>query len=348
MYHSTGQTELYAVEKVPFKWVISNFSYCSDETGDFIQSSAFPLETKSEKWCLRIYPGGLDAACKNYISLYLMLVSSYKTTEVKATFQFSLINADNMKIITMKFQQPQTFVQGKEWGFRKFIKRNYLFNKSYQLLPNDVITISCDVTSLDPNKFKIAPQSDQIEKTLLSVDCELSKHFEDLFENQKLTDITFCIQGRQLKAHKTILISRSEVFRAMFESDMEESLTNKIEITDIEYNVFKAMLDFIYTDKTPNFNMARELLVVADKYAVYRLKALCEKNIFTNISTENSAEVLILADLHSCDYLKCQTLDFIVTFAKIIIHTEGWKSLEKTHPRLIAEAYTEMVNRQIK
>ncbi|CAG9767497.1 unnamed protein product [Ceutorhynchus assimilis] len=301
-----------------------------------------------EKWCIRIYPGGVNAASKNYISLYLMLLSS-KQTHVNASLQFHLINSNDEKCITTNFEQSQIlFVPGIEWGFKRFTKRSNLFNNSLGLLPNDVITISCDITYLHPDTSVniVATPSNQIENNL--IDSELSTDFGNLFENQKLTDVTFYVKGRKIKAHKFILTSQSEVFRAMFETEMQEKLTNKVKIVDIEYEVFEAMLHFMYTDELPNSSMVKELLVAADKYALYRLKALCEKEMFANITTENSTRVLVIADFYNCEQLKIQTLDFIISFAKFIIHTEGWRSLEETYPHLIVETYAEMVKRQIK
>lgn len=49
------------------------------------------------------------------------------------------------------------------------------------------------------------------------------------------------------------------------------------------------------------------------QYALDRLKVMCEEALCTNLSTENVADVLILADLHSADQLKAQAIDFINT-----------------------------------
>lgn len=47
------------------------------------------------------------------------------------------------------------------------------------------------------------------------------------------------------------------------------------------------------------------------RYALDRLKVMCEEALCTSLSVENAAEVLILADLHSADQLKAQAIDFI-------------------------------------
>ncbi|XDV13454.1 hypothetical protein PO909_001855 [Leuciscus waleckii] len=169
-------------------------------------------------------------------------------------------------------------------------------------------------------------------------DCRLADELGGLWEHSRFTDCSLCVAGQEFQAHKAILAARSPVFSAMFEHEMEESkkrksqenreemphqretkqmscplyLKNRVEINDVEAEVFKEMMFFIYTGKAPNLDkMADDLLAAADKYALERLKVMCEDALCTSLSVENAAEILILADLHSADQLKTQAVDFI-------------------------------------
>ena len=42
-------------------------------------------------------------------------------------------------------QRAYKFVKGKDWGFKKFIRRDFLFEESNGLLPDDKLTIYCEV-----------------------------------------------------------------------------------------------------------------------------------------------------------------------------------------------------------
>ncbi len=42
-------------------------------------------------------------------------------------------------------QRAYRFVQGKDWGFKKFIRRDFLMDDSNGLLPDDKLTIYCEV-----------------------------------------------------------------------------------------------------------------------------------------------------------------------------------------------------------
>jgi speckle-type POZ protein len=72
--------------------------------------------------------------------------------------------------------------------------------------------------------------------------------------------------GTEFQAHKAVLAARSPVFAAMFEHEMEERKQGRVEITDVETEVLREMLRFIYTGKAGGLDkMADDLLAAADK-----------------------------------------------------------------------------------
>lgn len=97
--------------------------------------------------CLRVNPKGLDEESKDYLSLYLLLVSCNKS-EVRAKFKFSILNAKREETKAMESQRAYRFVQGKDWGFKKFIRRDFLLDEANGLLPEDKLTIFCEVSDL--------------------------------------------------------------------------------------------------------------------------------------------------------------------------------------------------------
>ena len=136
--------------------------------------------------CLRVNPKVLDEESKDYLSLYLLLVSCPKS-EVRAKFKFSILNAKgeetkamgkcylcltlfshpatlyidklwiwfdfflsnpkyNFFFFTPESQRAYRFVQGKDWGFKKFIRRDFLLDEANGLLPDDKLTLFCEVS----------------------------------------------------------------------------------------------------------------------------------------------------------------------------------------------------------
>ncbi|KAL6030092.1 hypothetical protein STEG23_037756 [Scotinomys teguina] len=189
-------------------------------------------------------------------------------------------------------------------------------------------------------------RSDQNKKPGIQVPrCTLADDLGELWENSCFTDCCLVVAGQEFRAHKAILAARSPVFRATFEHDMEENRKNHVEIRDLEPQVFKTMMDFIYTEKAPDLDsMADGVLAAADKYGLERLKVMCEDALCRNLSVENAAHTLVLADLHSSGQLKTQTLDFITAHASEVPETSGWKIMVGSYPHLVAEAYCSLAS----
>lgn len=312
--------------------------------GEVLKSSVFSAGRNDKlKWCLRVNPKGLDEESKDYISLYLLLVASNKA-EVRAKFKFSILNVRHEETKAMESQRAYRFVQGKDWGFKKFIRRDFLLDESNGLLPDDKLTIFCEISVL-ADCVNVSGQTNAAQFKVPK--CKLSQDLGSLLDDQKLTDVVLCVGNKEFPAHKAILAARSPVFAAMFEHNMKEKRLNKVVIDDVPENVLKEVLRFIYTGTIQNLiAMADSLLAAADKYDLERLKVMCEEALCGNLTIENAANILILADLHNAEQLKTQTLEFIISHASEVIETTSWKNLIQSHPYLVAEAYRALALQQ--
>lgn len=62
-----------------------------------------------------------------------------------------LISEVYVQLLTNRFfcslesQRAYRFVQGKDWGFKKFIRRDFLLDEANGLLPDDKLTLFCEV-----------------------------------------------------------------------------------------------------------------------------------------------------------------------------------------------------------
>lgn len=198
------------VVKFSYMWTISNFSFCREEMGEVLKSSTFSAGQNDKlKWCLRVNPKGLDEESKDYLSLYLLLVSCNKS-EVRAKFKFSILNAKREETKAMESQRAYRFVQGKDWGFKKFIRRDFLLDEANGLLPEDKLTLFCEV-SVVADSVNISGQSNNVQFKV--PDCKLSDDLGSLFENSQFADNVLSCGGREFQCHKAILAARSQVFQ---------------------------------------------------------------------------------------------------------------------------------------
>ncbi|XP_049995840.1 speckle-type POZ protein-like isoform X2 [Alexandromys fortis] len=353
------------VVKFSYMWTINNFSFCREEMGEVLKSSTFSSGPNDKmKWCLRVNPKGLDDESKDYLSLYLLLVSCPKS-EVRAKFKFSLLNAKREETKAMESQRAYRFVQGKDWGFKKFIRRDFLLDEANGLLPDDKLTLFCEhLHTACRRGGSIALPS--LENWHLPLHCKWCCRQVSVVQDS--VNVSGYTNTNTLKVPECRLaedLARSPVFSAMFEHEMEECKKNRVEINDLDPEVFKEMMRFVYTGKAPNLDkMADNLLAAADKYALERLKVMCEEALCSSLSVDNVADTLVLADLHSAEQLKAQAIDFINRCSVLrqlgckdgknwnnnqatdIMETPGWKSMIQSHPHLVAEAFRALASAQ--
>ncbi|CAF3394360.1 unnamed protein product [Rotaria socialis] len=329
-----------------FNWTINNFSFCREEMGEALKSSSFSANANDKlKWCLRLNPKGLDEESKDYLSLYLLLIAAPNSKcETRAKFKFSILNAKGDETKAMESQRAYRFVQGKDWGFKKFIRRDFLIDDANGLLPDDKLTLFCEV-SVVADSINISGQT-QINPFKIP-ECRLGDDFQSLLDNPVYSDVTLVCGHKEFPVHKAILSARSKVFQAMFEHKMLENERARVEIEDIDGDIIFEILRFIYTGKIQNIDkLADALLPAADKYCLERLKVQCEETLCTTIDKDNVADILILADLHSAAQLRQQSIDFINTHLQDVLETIGFQLMIRTHPHLLADAYRAMASLQ--
>ncbi|XP_031231883.1 TD and POZ domain-containing protein 5-like [Mastomys coucha] len=332
------------LQKFCYKWTISNFSFFMDGIKGKITSPVFSLEAGDElAWCLVVHPNGVDEESKDYLSVHLGLLSCPERP-VWAKFQFWIINSQGEKSQSKKSTIVYSFQRNQYKGFKKFILRDFLFSDPLWFLPEDQLTLCCNVNIVG-DFFSIPRQN--VTPAIKDPRHTLADDLGELWENSLFTDCSLFVAGHEFRAHKAILAARSPVFRAMFQHEMKESLTNQVEIHDLDPQVFKELMGFIYTEKAPHLHshsMAAGVLTAADKYGLEGLMVMCEEALCRNLSVENAAHTLILADFHGTKQLKTQALDFIALHASEVSETSGWKSMVKTHPRLLAEAFQSLAS----
>lgn len=168
-----------------------------------------------------------------------------------------------------------------------------------------------------------------------------------LLESRSFSDVTLVVGGARFEVHRAILGSRSPVFEAMFEHEMAEKQAGVVVVTDMEEDVMRELLRFLYTGTAPNLDrLADELLAAADRYQCERLKTMCEAALCAALSPDNACNTLTLADLHSASQLKAQAVHFINAHAAEVMESEGWAELVGKRPHLLAEAFKALATQQ--
>ncbi|TVU42631.1 hypothetical protein EJB05_09050, partial [Eragrostis curvula] len=80
--------------------------------------------------------------------------------------------------------------------------------------------------------------------------------------------------------------------------------------------------------------MIHHLLVAADRYAIERLKLVCQSILCESLDVQTVATTSALADQNHCDMLKDACIQFITSSNAFdaVARTEGYKNLKRTCP----------------
>ncbi|KAL8059567.1 hypothetical protein ABFX02_03G096300 [Erythranthe guttata] len=151
-----------------------------------------------------------------------------------------------------------------------------------------------------------------------------------------------------IPAHRAVLTSRSPVFRAMLENEMEESLTGTIMIRDVSYDTLRAFVNYMYTaEACLGENMACDLLVLSEKYQVKHLKNYCEKYLMSTFNWENSIPRYAFAHQHGAKSLLDSSLSLILDNMDKLGKREEYVKLVERDPRMVVEIYEAYLSKQV-
>ncbi|URE24859.1 C2-BTB1 - Bric-a-Brac, Tramtrack, Broad Complex BTB domain with C2 subfamily [Musa troglodytarum] len=149
-------------------------------------------------------------------------------------------------------------------------------------------------------------------------------------------------------AHRAVLISRSPVFKAMLENEMEESRSGIIKIYDVSYDVLRSFVHYLYTAEVLlDEHMACDLLILAEKYQVKHLKIFCEKFMTSKVNSENAVASYAFAHRHNAKQLLEASLSLIMDNMATLTEREEYKELVEKDPRLVVEIYEAYLTRQV-
>ena len=164
----------------------------------------------------------------------------------------------------------------------------------------------------------------------------------EMFQNQILCDVQFhFVGGQSLGAHIVILSAGSPVFAAMFQSSFLESHTRQVTITDIQVDIFKQLLVYMYTGSI-SAEMEEEnatlLFAAADKYGMETLKDVCADDLIEKLETENVIKMLVWSHFHSIPKVFESAMEIIVdNYCELCFNPE-WLDFTKNYPELCVMA----------
>jgi speckle-type POZ protein len=297
--------------------------------GRFVRSATFTAG--GHQWYIKYYPDGYAEDCKDYVSIFLHLMS--KNAEATVIYDWRLVNqATGVSSSVLSNQTVFNDVQSPSWGFMKFMKKTDLEPLEY--LKDDCLEIECDLAVITVDKIDVPPPC-------------LQDDLGKLLESEEGVDAKFKVKEEVFQAHKIVLAMRSPVFRAELYGPMRNNKGTMV-VDDMEPPVFKALLHFIYTDSLPSMDdlhaneyeeMAKHMLVAADRYGLERMKLMCENILCKRFSIGNVASTLVLAHQYHCSKLRDACFQFINSSNRMkdVVESKGYGDLKRACPAVAIE-----------
>uniref|UniRef100_A0A1I8BPF6 BTB domain-containing protein n=1 Tax=Meloidogyne hapla TaxID=6305 RepID=A0A1I8BPF6_MELHA len=305
----------------------------------------------SHMWTIK---GFSQCECR-YLETSLRIKDSASSTNGNTIAMSNGLTTDNASYLTFKIRlHPQGNKESnKDFcffqlnGYFEYIRRDLLIS---HIQPSDEIQLLLNLTIVSDTITKnsqnvISPAVPEPRPS------ELAKDLEQMFGDTRHSDFTIICDGdkehRELPAHKVVLGARSPVFAAMFEPHTEEAQKSEVHYNDIDFEVMREMLFYIYSGTAPLLQqMALDLLAVADRFQLIGLKEMADQVLRNGLCVDNVCRNLVLADMHNALELKQDALRFIAQYSNGVIVTDGWATMVKEHPRLVTEVVAAMSHEQ--
>ncbi|XP_076895028.1 BTB/POZ and MATH domain-containing protein 3-like [Bidens hawaiensis] len=289
--------------------------------GKYIASDTF--SAGGHDWVIRFYPDGKNSYPDDHFSVYIVLTSH--GSNVRSSFKLRLLNKSGKGGHTFYGGPSTRKLHGRLWGHSYFFSRERLETLGY--LTDDCFSMHCTVGVFKQFNIPITPS-------------DMGRDLNYLLETETGCDILLLVGDQTLKAHKVILAAGSPVFKAMFFGLLGNPNMNELELKEVKPSVFKAMLLFIYSNTLPDLmssDVVEQLLPVADRFGVQRLKDLCEAKLSEEVNVDTVATALCFADKHHCPQLKFICLKFASENLEEVMKTQGFKYLTEACPLLLSE-----------
>ncbi|CAL5007447.1 unnamed protein product [Urochloa decumbens] len=333
--------------------------------GSFVRSAAF--EVGGHDWAVRYFPAGdgkgsVAAAPGGCASAFAVLLTP--GADVRASCDLTLVSRRRGTPDVVSRTAPARFVHGggglagaPALGSSTFVKRSQLEAPESAYVCGDSIRIECVVTVF---KFKKANPSTAAARVTVPITPTLSNDLVRLLETKEGADVTFKVEGEVFVAHATVLAMRSPVFKAELYGPMREKRGHQhISIEDMQPDVFRALLHFIYTDTMfpvidddlggdGNKEFIKHLLVAADRYNVQGLEFICETTLCEGLTIATVASMFALADQHNCSRLRDACVEFITASDTLadVVESKGYRHLKSLCPDVMIDLFEKATKSQ--
>ncbi|KAI6196690.1 hypothetical protein M3Y94_01138500 [Aphelenchoides besseyi] len=299
-------------------WTVRGFSVCEFrflETSVNVKENVNPnvlLEQhQSMMFRIRLHPQGNKESNKNFCFFQIFAM----TNNPKFKAKFHVFNSKDEEV-------PTTIYAGTQQlnGYFEYVQRDILLA---HINSDDELRVQVQITTFTETVITTGNSADRIAPEIKPDN--VAQDLEKAYNDERFADFKiFCGEGpdqRVLNVHKVVLAARSPYFAALFAPHTKESKENKLELPDVDYEVFSILIFFLY-GRSPSIrsaSIALDILALSDRFQMTSLKDLASRFLRTKMRCENVCKALVTADQHFASDLKDEAIIFLIKNLKSII-----------------------------
>lgn len=134
-----------------------------------------------------------------------------------------------------------------------------------------------------------------------------------LFRSERFSDVTFCVEGEKIPAHKAILAMRCEYFSAMFDSGLRNEPDDDVVKLDVPLKEFNIILEYIYTGslKAEDEEEVLQILSLSQEYLLSDLSMKIGEKLEPKITLENVFKIVKFSNALGLEFIFQSCCKFI-------------------------------------
>lgn len=328
--------------KFSYEWHVENAADLSETENSKVYSPvlfASPCHIISHSWKI-----SLEWSSKhpNHYGIFIHNDDTESSHNVFAKFSsFKALTVHNKIVIEGKmikgYELEKTGRRG--CGFFKAISLADCKKESIKTICVDV-ELKCAIQKTQ-NSFSDKKKQNSFSDILLKCNSKL-------YESKDFTDTEIKCGELEFKVHKTVLVSRSPVFEAMFKTELSEKKSNVIDVKNVDPKALELFIKHLYTGADENEEIPTELfsdfLDLSEKYDVPDLKTFCEIQIETTIEVTTAILFLVLAEKYKLIEAKKAVLAYMKNNLKAVrMHDNAqWRDFITNNVDLTLELFAAM------
>ncbi|XP_008666487.1 BTB/POZ and MATH domain-containing protein 1 [Zea mays] len=250
-------------------------------------------------WRIGCYPRGDHGKENKGECLSMFLYHESESKDAKAIFEAFVMDKEG----TVSSSSHQSRVlhvfapKGSDgYGWPSFVERSVLKSR-YVTNDGSFVIVGAVQVVQEEDPLDLPPSN-------------IGSHLGLLLDSTAGSDVTFVVDGERFAAHRAVLAARSPVFNAQLFGSMADATMTSIPLHGISAATLRAMLRFMYTDACPEEADDSDLLAAADRFDLDRLKLLCARKLWNNVTEDTVAGTLICAETYNCPQLKRKCVGF--------------------------------------